>query len=312
MSGAEPKVTAVVLNAAGKELLLDCLRSLGTCSYEALDIVVVRNGPADAELAAQARSASPRVAEIVFVGHNAGFAGGNNPGIKLAMERGADYVLLLNDDTAVAPDFLRKLVAESGKDQSIGMAGPRIFYFYEPEKIWFSGASFDPASCSFSFPGADLTEKSFGTREPADTAYITGCCLLVSRKLLETVGSLDENFFLYWEDSDWGLRAAAAGFKSVVVPEARIWHKVSVSSGGNDSPFKIYHKTRGQLLFCERHAPAARKKLLGGFARDMAWLVFKSCAPHRFRRAAAYAAGIAGYFSGEKGPGPAWLKTENK
>ncbi|MCM2267374.1 MAG: glycosyltransferase family 2 protein [Elusimicrobiales bacterium] len=312
MPGADPKITAVVLNAAGKDLLLDCLRSLGTCSYGALDIIVVRNGPAEDSLAVQVRSASPRVAEVLFTGHNAGFAGGNNPGIKLALERGADYVLLLNDDTAVAPDFLHKLVAEAGKDPYVGMAGPRIFYFSEPEKIWFSGASFDPVCCSFAFPGADLTEKSFGMPEPAATDYVTGCCLLASRKLVESIGGLDESFFLYWEDSDWGLRAAAAGFKSVVVPEARIWHKVSVSSGGNDSPFKIYHKTRGQLLFCERHAPAAKKKLLGGFARDIAWLLFKSGVPDRFRRAAAYAAGITGYLSGEKGPGPAWLKTENK
>lgn len=303
-----PRVCAVVLNAAGAPLLLDCLRSLGKVVYENLDIIVVRNGPRDDALTAEARNASGKVSDVLFTGFNAGFAAGNNPGIKLALGKGVDYVLLLNDDTAVAPDFLSMLAAEALKIPAAGMLGPRVFYFSEPGRIFFSGARFDAENCGFAFPGADQEEASYGRMETAETDYVTGCAVLVSRRLIETVGLLDERYFLYWEDADWGLRASAAGFKSLVVPAAKIWHKVSVSSGGSDSLFKIYHKTRGHFLFARLHAPAAARGLAGRFLRDAAWLVFKSRQPGRFKKAAAYLAGMTDYFLGRTGPGPAWLR----
>ena len=307
MATTIPKICSVILNIYDTPGLVDCLRSLDKAAYKNLEVIVVHNGPASSELEKEARAASAKISEVVFTGFNAGFAAGNNAGIKRALGSGADYVLLLNDDTAVAPDFLDRLVAEAGKDPAIGMLGPRIFYFSEPGKIWFSGARFDREACVFSFPGADEQESSYGHAEPEATDYVTGCALLVSRKLLEKAGALDEKFFLYWEDSDWGLRAAAAGFKRLMVPAAKIWHKVSASSGGTGSVLKAYYKTRSHLLFAERHAPGAKGKILRGIIRDATWLLLKSAEPGKIRKAAARLLAVTHYYTGRTGPGPEWI-----
>lgn len=307
MDTASPKICAVVLNITGTSRLVDCLLSLDKTVYQNLEIIVVHNGPYKEEFENEVRRASAKIAEVVFTGYNAGFAAGNNTGIKRALKNGAEYVLLLNDDTAAARDFIDRLVSEARKDPARGMLGPRINYFSDPGKIWFSGAAFNRAECAFSFPGTDQLEAVYGRPEAAETAYVTGCALLASRKLIETVGMLDERYFLYWEDADWGLRALKAGFVLLVVPAAKVLHKVSSSSGGNDSPLKIYHKTRGQLLFASTHAPSARGRLLFGFIKDIAWLLLKSGRPDRFLKARAYAAGAADYLLGRIGPGPSWL-----
>lgn len=307
MDTAIPKICAVILNIADTTGLVECLRSLDKTVYRNLEVIVVHNGPGDEEFAGEVRRASAKITEVVFTGFNAGFAAGNNAGIKRALKNGAEYVLLLNDDTVVAPDFIDRLAAEARKDPAIGMLGPRIFYFSEPEKIWFSGARFNRDDCSFSFPGADLTAAAYGQNEPEATDYVTGCAVLAGRKLIEEIGLLDERFFLYWEDSDWGLRAAAAGFKSVVVPAARIWHKVSVSSGGNDSPLKAYYKTRGRFLFARLHAPPARNKILREIMRDIAWLLFKSSDPGKIKKSAVRLLAFVHYLAGRTGSGPAWI-----
>jgi len=307
MDTASPKICAVILNIADTGGLVACLLSLDKTVYPNLEIIVVHNGPYKGEFENEIRRASAKIAEVVFTESNAGFAAGNNTGIKRALKNGAEYVLLLNDDTAAAPDFIDCLVSEARKDPARDMLGPRINYFSDPEKIWFSGAIFNREECVFSFPGADQLEAVYGQQEPAETAYVTGCALLASRKLIETVGMLDERYFLYWEDADWGLRALKAGFAPLVVPAAKVLHKVSSSAGGNDSPLKIYHKTRGQLLFAASHAPYARGRLIYGFIKDISWLLLKSGQTGRFLKAKAYAAGAADYLLGRGGPGPSWL-----
>lgn len=307
MNARPPKVCAVILNVANTPVLQACLRSLERSAYGNFEIIVVHNGPARGGFEAEVRAASSKVREVVFTGFNAGFAAGNNAGIRRAMAGGADYVLLLNDDTEAAPDLLEPLVAAAQSDPSAGLVGPRIFYSSDPGRIWFSGAVFNAGDCTFAFPGSDRLETEYGRNGPEHTDYMTGCAVLVSRKVLEAVGLLDEKFFLYWEDSDWGLRAAAAGFKSLVVPASRLWHKVSASSGGTDSPAKAYYKTRSGLLFAERHAPRARGRMLVKLLRDVAWLLFRSDGPGRFKKAAALLAAVLHYASGRSGEGPSWL-----
>lgn len=307
MAAEAPKVCAVILALADTPELRACLRSLAAAAYPCLETVVVRNGPADGEFERAALGAYGRPCKVIFTGRNAGFAAGSNAGLREALRSGADFALLLNDDTVVSPDFLGPLVEQAG---IAGLAGPRIFYFSEPRKIWFTGARFDGKTCSFETPGAGLGEEEWGNLSPATSAYLTGCCLLASRKVLEEVGLLDEKFFLYWEDADWCFRAAGRGFSCVVAPASRIWHKVSLSTGGEGSPLKTYYKTRGQLLFAARYAPAAAAGLLAGYARDAAWLLFKSGAPGRLKKALAYAAAVAGHYTGRSGRAGAWLRGE--
>lgn len=301
MSQRPPKITAVILNVGDNAALQDCLRSLDKAVYEHLNIVVVHNGPEAAGFETLVRASAARVSDVLFAGFNSGFAAGNNLGIKLALAKGADYVLLLNDDTVVAPDFLARLAARAEAEPAAGMFGPRIFYFSEPEKVWFSGARFDAEKCAFVTPGAGLTEADLAVAAPQASDYLTGCCLLVSREVIETAGLLDERFFLYWEDADWCFRARARGFRCLVVPDSRIWHKISLSSGGEDSPVKVYYKILGQLLFSDRYAPRVKSRLLAGFARDIVWLLLKSGAPDRWKKAWAYITAIADHYSGRRG-----------
>ena len=304
---SQPKISIIILHLCEMDGLLECLSFLGGVSYGNFDVFVVQNGPEGYELKKRLPPFPGRLAEIIYTGKNLGFAAGNNIGIKRALQKGADYVLLLNDDTVVSPDFLDILVAEAEKDPLIGMLGPEVLCFRDRERVSFAGAKLDPVAGTFSFPRSGEFSTASGGTPPFESDYITGCALLVKKSLLDRIGLLDERFFLYWEDSDWGLRAKKAGFRCLVVPAARIWHKVSASSGGNDSPLKAYHKTRSHLLFAELHAPPAKKKLLLQAARDIVWLVFKSGAPGAFRRAAAYAAAVSDYLRGRGGAGPAWL-----
>jgi hypothetical protein len=307
MPAESPKVCAVILNIAGLPVMEDCLRSLEAADYPGLRVILVHNGLRSEGLEAAVRTLCGKISEVLFTGSNLGFAAGNNQGIKAALASGADYVLLLNDDTYVAPDFVGPLVAALESDKRAGMAGARIFYAADPGRIWSSGARLDRQSCSFEFPCADREEEACGRGGPQATDYATGCAVLVRRGLIETIGPLDERFFLYWEDSDWGLRAAAAGFMSLVVPASRVWHKVSASSGGDESALKLFHKTRGRLLFARRHCPGCFSGLPLELLRDCAWLLFKSGSAGRFKRAAALLAGAVSYYAGGRGPGPSWL-----
>lgn len=302
---AKPKVSIIILHLRDTAGLIACLSSLRALAYPDFEIILVHNGPPDPALDALAAAFPGGRAEALHTGRNAGFAAGNNAGIRRALGKGAEYVLLLNDDTEVSPGFLDLLVEEAEKDPAAGMLGPQILYLSEPGRIAFAGAGFDQASCSFSFPHADEPCAESGGAAPYGSDYITGCALLVKRAVLEKIGLLDERFFLYWEDGDWGLRAGKAGYRCLVVPAARIWHKVSASSGGNDSPFKAYHKAFSRLLFCDLHAPEAKRGVLRGFARDVVWLLLKSGRGDRLEKAWAYISAAAAHYGWLERPAPA-------
>jgi GT2 family glycosyltransferase len=146
-----------------------------------------------------------------------------------------------------------------------------------------------------------------GQPELIESDWLTGCCLLIKRQAFEKAGLLNERFFLYWEDTDWGLRLHRAGLRTVVVPSAHIWHKISVSTGGTESALKAYHKIRSHLLFAQLHAPHATFALQWRVLRDIAWLAVKSRQPDRAKKARAYAAAIMDYHAGRTDRGPQWL-----
>src|SRR5581483_3692677 len=240
-------VTVVILHLDATDALRACLHSCARMTYGRYELMVVANGsrvpPKEADLCAVAG----RPVIVLHSPVNCGFAAGINLGIRSALSRGAEYVLLLNDDTEVTADLLDRLVAATESDRRLGAVGPAIYYFDEPAKIWFAGATFDAATCTVHFPHADEKGELADPLVPSE--WLSGCCLLMTRTALERAGLLDERFFLYWEDADWGLRVRAAGLSLAVVTDAKIYHKVSVSAGGNDSPRKAYHKIRSHLAF---------------------------------------------------------------
>ncbi len=246
-----PLVWIIIVNWNGKELTLDCLDSLRHVAYRNRRILVVDNGSTDGSINA-IRKRFPDI-EILPLGENRRFAGGNNAGIRHALARRADLLLLLNNDTTVDPGCLDPMVDRIRSDPAIGIVAPKILYYSAPEVLWYAGGTISFWRGTMRHVG--IREQDRGQRDlPGETDYATGCCLLARKELVDTIGLLDESYFMYTEDADWCMRARRAGYRIIYEPRAKIWHRLSISAGGHLSPFKLLNKARGNAIFFLRHA----------------------------------------------------------
>jgi GT2 family glycosyltransferase len=214
-------------------------------------VLVVDNGSSDDSVAA-IRVAIPGLT-LIELGRNLGYAGGNNVGIKLALDQAADFVLVLNNDTTVSPDLLDRLVVAAMRHPDAAFLSPRILYMDQPSKVWFDGARWNPSTDEFDHPGLDCEESALEDREH-ETDFSCGAALFCRATAIRQVGLMDQAFFLVWEEVDWCYRAKTAGWRMLVIPSARIWHKVAASFGSDLSPLRVYFDTRNQLLWFRRHA----------------------------------------------------------
>lgn len=252
MARALPHVVVVVLNWNGREDTLACLRSLRRCTYPDLGIVVVDNGSDDGSEVA-VRAAHPDL-ELLQTGANLGYAGGNNVGIERALGRGADHVLLLNNDVEVEPDFVEPLVAAIQADPRCGIVGASIAYADAPDRLWaFGGGWFDVATGFMRHVQHEVDPETLGTRGTRHY-YITGCAMLVRRAVFDAVGRLDPSYFHLCEDVDLCLRAEAAGFRLTVAGESRLVHKVSATTPIAGPAF-LYYNLRSRLTLARRYGP---------------------------------------------------------
>ena len=231
------KVTAVVLSWNGREDTLACIRSL---EGEDVDVVVVDNASEDGSADAVTG------AEVIRNERNLGYAGGMNVGIHHALERDADAVLLLNNDVELEPGAVGGLVAAT---EGAGAVCPVLVFADDPERVWYSGATFDPHR---GYNGRHQTDRIAAVRE---TERICGAAVLIPREVLDQVGPFDEQLFAYYEDADWSLRARKQGLRLLVAPDSTVRHKVSASTGGEGSPGALYYSARNLLAVSERHAP---------------------------------------------------------
>jgi len=254
MAAFKPLVYVIVLNWNGWRDTLKCLLSLETLDYPNYRVVVVDNGSTD-DSADRIKKAHPDV-ELIGTSKNLGFAGGNNVGIRYALERGADYVWLLNNDTKVDSHALTAMVEVAERDLEIGAVGSVLYYMDEPERVQAWGGGWVSLWWGIS--------RHFAAPVPAERVhYITGASLLIRRKVLEEVGLLDEGFFMYWEDTDFGFRLRKAGWKLAVASDARVWHKESASLG-RQSPVLDKYFNASAVRFFRRHAPFPMMPILVG------------------------------------------------
>jgi hypothetical protein len=248
----------LVLSWNGAELTLDTLRSLAACRVPEgwrLHTLVVDNASSDGS-PARVREAFPDV-ELLALAENRRFAGGNNAGITRALAAGADAVMLLNNDVVADPKLIEKLLAALAEQPAAGAVAPLIYFAPPSDRIWYGGGRCQPWLAHSSHRG--IRERDHGQyRSIEDTGYLTGCCLLATAEAWKTVGLLDERYFIYAEDADWCLRARAAGYRLLFVPTARLWHRVSASSGGatpggSMNAWKVYQRLRANVTLWARN-----------------------------------------------------------
>jgi hypothetical protein len=252
-------LAVIVLSWNGAALTRDTLGSLAACRVPEgwrVHTLVVDNASADGS-PAMVRAEFPAV-ELVALAENRRFAGGNNAGLERALAAGADAVMLLNNDVVADPGLLEKLLAALAEDPAAGAAAPLIYFAPPTDRIWYAGGRCRPWLAHSSHRA--IRARDHGQfRSVEETGYLTGCCLLATAEAWRKVGLLDERYFIYAEDADWCLRARAAGYKLLFVPTARLWHRVSASSGGAMNPWKVYQRLRANVMLWSRHARGAAR-----------------------------------------------------
>ena len=266
MSTLPPRIVAVVLNTNRRDDTLACLDSLARLDYANHAVVVLDNASTDGSAAA-IRAAHPEV-RILPLAENRGYAGNNNVGIAAAIEMGADWVLVLNEDTILDPACYTELIRAAGDDPAVGILGPMVYHHDEPTVIQSAGGLMDGRWQAWHSGQNEDDTGQFAAPRTVD--WISGCAILVRREVIAQVGPLDERFFYYWEETEWCVRARRAGWRIVLAPAAKLWHK-GVNRHYRPAPSVAYYNTRNHLLLLAKHgAPAAaRLRLWAGILRTL-------------------------------------------
>jgi GT2 family glycosyltransferase len=239
------KLIAVVLNWNGGD---DTLRALA--SLEGIETICVDNGSTDGSDAEVERRFPS--AELIRLGTNSGFAAGSNAGLIEAQKRGAEWVLLLNNDAVAQPGIAEALERAATARPDAGILACKVL-FEDGGTVMYAGASFNAwfgyAGRRVGFGGADRFH------ELRDVERADGAAMALSSAMLERVGLLDDALFAYVEDVDLSLRARSAGFAVVFVPDAVVRHKGSASTGGSGSTTNLYYDTRNTIRVAESNRP---------------------------------------------------------
>lgn len=267
------KVSVVTLNWNTPGITIECLESLANVTKRNVDleVIIIDNASNDDSASKfkkwiKSRKASKNITWKLIVNEdNLGFAAGNNVGISEAVKKGADYVLLLNNDTEVHKDFIVELLKSAERNKLAGVITPKIYFAkgYEFHKerykkselgkvIWAAGGEMDWDNVYGSNWGVDEADgKKFDKEKEVD--FASGACMLLRVEALRDVGFFDHEYFMYLEDVDLCVRMKKQGWGVLYAPKSKIWHKVSQSSGiGSD--LNDYFITRNRLLFGNKYA----------------------------------------------------------
>lgn len=243
-----PHVFVVIVNWNLKNDTIQCLESVLNNHYPSFRVVVVDNGSSDDSVLEISRRFGDMV-DIIAIGENIGFAGGANIGIQYALDKGAEWILLLNNDTIIAPDMIEKLMQVAAQETSVGILGPVIYRYDQPNKVWRMG-DWHPRWLPIPFM---VPDKVLHFRQKAfHVDYVTGCGMLIRREVFCKTGLFDSSYFMYYEDADFCLRAKRMGFAIMCVPFAKMWHKVSKSTDGNPI-YQRFLKTKYRTQFYRQY-----------------------------------------------------------
>ena len=245
------KIVIIILNWNGYDDTSELLNSLKKANKIPKSHIVVVDNDSTHNDAEKLKMNYGDFIEVIKCENNLGFAGGNNTGIKYALNNLADYILLLNNDTIVEPDFLEPLINVLNSNNAIGISAPQINYYQDRRKIWTSGGKISRIRGS-GFAYSDKFEDN-KDKENKYVDFVSGCCMLIKREVFDKVGLFDEKYFLYVEDTDFCFRTIKAGFKIIVSQNSKIFHKIGNSTVNNFSVLPVYYTTRNRLYFAKKN-----------------------------------------------------------
>jgi GT2 family glycosyltransferase len=289
---------AVVLSWNGREDTLRCLDSLTRISRPDLGIVCVDNGSSDGTQ----RAVSERFPRVMLIetGANLGYSGGNNLGLRHALDHGARWIMLVNNDATVAEDAVDGFERAARKHPRAGILAGKVYFADRPRTIWFAGQRVSELLGYSGRPRGYARHDGPRFSRTQPTGRAVGALMAISREAIEAVGMLDEDLFAYVEDVDWALRVREAGMEVVFAPGARAWHRVSASTGGESrTTHALYYGVRNTVVVLERRRPLAR--LQTGLRRFIVLATFSMHALSRSNRGEALRAVRQGFADARAG-----------
>lgn len=265
------KVAVVTVNYNSEKETHDLLASLAKITKKTFELFTVVIDNASKE-PFQTLSVEKKQNILFFqTEKNLGFTGGYNFGIQKALDNGADFVVILNNDTLVDKDFIEVFLKTFEENPACGLVVPKIYFaknhefhkdrYKESERgkvFWYAGGYMDFANVFSKHRGVD--EVDIGQYNKIEKInFATGCCMCLPREVLEKVGMFDDKLYLYFEDADLSQRVLKAGYTILYQPDAVIWHVNAASGGGPGSPLHDYYLTRNRMIFGMRYAPLRTK-----------------------------------------------------
>ncbi len=256
-----------IINYNGAANTIECLKSLENLRVSfPLHVIVVDNG-SKTPFSVNHKNFKNFSFKQISNKDNLGFSGGHNVAIRFALEHGADYVLLLNNDTLADSLLIEELIKVAETDKDIGVVGPKIYFakgheFHKDrytaselgKVIWYAGGVMDWDNVLGFHRGVDEVDAGQYDRLE-ETQFVSGCCMLIKKELFKKVGLLDERYFLYYEDIDYNERVRKEKYKIMFAPLALLWHKNAASGGGSGSDLQDYFITRNRMLLGFSYAP---------------------------------------------------------
>lgn len=238
------KVFIIILNYNGRDTIKKCLDSVFYSDYQNFEVVVVDNDSKDGSFEL-AKGIFPKF-HFIKNDRNVGFSKGNNVGIRFALEKMADYIFLLNNDAVMEKDTLSGLVKAAEKEKGkAGIFSPLIYN--RENKIWFAGGRIKWLQMK-TIHEIHVSEKN----HPYKTNYISGCAMLVEKEVFKKIGLFSEDYFLYYEDADFCVRARKNGFECMIIPSAKLTH---FEKSESDLSNKLYWLVISGLIFFEKNTP---------------------------------------------------------
>ena len=249
----DPLVIAVILNTNRREDTLEVLQSLEDSDYQNQRVIVLDNASTDGSVGA-IHDRFPNV-QVISLSSNTGYAGNNNVGIREALSQNADWILVLNEDTTLKSDCLRKMIEVGETNPRYGILGPLVYHHSDPTTIQSAGGWLgeDWRGWHLGQDEQDCNQYS----EPHLVDWVSGCAIMLRRGMIDEIGMLDERFFYYYEETEWCLRARKHGWLILNIPAAKMWHK-GVQPNYQPSPNVTYYATRNHFLMLAKHKAPLR------------------------------------------------------